>query len=79
MLLGHLEEFPIKSTKPKLFIIGDDDNFTSVSNFEKRTANMKEPKELVIVENGDHFWAEKKDLVYLSKTINNWIIKNNIL
>jgi alpha/beta superfamily hydrolase len=56
-----------KSTKPKLFIMGSNDNFTSTKKFLDHMKSFPDPKEYHIVEEEDHFWvrSEEKILHYL--------------
>ncbi|KAI8907317.1 Alpha/Beta hydrolase protein, partial [Gorgonomyces haynaldii] len=51
----------------KLLIIGDKDNFTSVSSFKSWTDQVPDPKIVHVVEDCNHFWfgKERKILQYL--------------
>jgi len=55
MLLGHLlEEGYIH--KPKFFIMGKSDNFTSESTFVSSYNKFPEPKQMILLPDVDHFW-----------------------
>ena len=43
---------------PKLFILGDKDNFTSVSTFQSFCKKIAEPKTVLIVKDVNHFWND---------------------
>ncbi|EGC40249.1 hypothetical protein DICPUDRAFT_25367 [Dictyostelium purpureum] len=77
MLLGSLLPHASNSLKPKYFLIGDSDNFTSVSTFKKRLKDFKGDKlESKIFEGVDHFYGgNEKDL---AKEIAKWICKVSI-
>jgi alpha/beta superfamily hydrolase len=45
---------------PKLFVIGDTDNFTSISTIKEIVQSVSEPKELVIVDDTDHYCFGKE-------------------
>lgn len=44
-----------QSNIPKLFILGDQDNFTSVSTMQNLMEHITEPKQLIILDGLDHF------------------------
>ena len=48
---------------PKLFILGDSDNFTSVSTLEELVKNADEPKQMKIYPDCDHFYGGKEQLL----------------
>ncbi len=51
-------------TKPKLFLLGDSDNFASASSFEKWLQDhVAQPTEFHLIENLDHFWFGKENLI----------------
>ena len=58
-------------TKPKLFVVGSQDQFANRELVEKVVASFDEPKKLVIVEDGDHFLTGKLGL--LDHAIKDWI------
>jgi alpha/beta superfamily hydrolase len=58
-------------TKPKLFVQGGDDQFGSRKNVEKLFATLPEPKQLTFVENADHFFTGKLEL--LGAAIDAWM------
>mmetsp|Transcript_8168 Transcript_8168/g.9058 ORF Transcript_8168/g.9058 Transcript_8168/m.9058 type:complete len:227 (-) Transcript_8168:154-834(-) len=72
MLLGHLLE-KANSTKPKFFIMGDNDNFTSISKFNRRLEALPDPKEQVILRGADHFYAGYEE--ELCQALQCWIEK----
>ncbi len=49
--------------KPKLIIAGDHDFVCSLGELEKLFSSLKQPKELKIIENSDHFLGGKEDLI----------------
>lgn len=65
----------LHNSKPKLFLMGDHDDFTSVEIFDKFYNNLPEPKNRQIFPNIDHFWSEGEDL--LTDSIEKWIQKLN--
>jgi alpha/beta superfamily hydrolase len=66
MLLGPLLD-KAKSKKPKFFITGAKDNFTSPKKFQHYLKHFPEPLEYHIIEDEDHFWSgtEEKITQYL--------------
>jgi uncharacterized protein len=48
---------------PKLFVLGDSDDFTSVSTMNALFEGVSEPKELVIVPGADHFCFGQESLI----------------
>jgi alpha/beta superfamily hydrolase len=60
-----------KCDKPKLFLWGSNDEFGSKENIDAMYASLHEPKELVIVEGVDHFFAGKLERV--GEAINTWL------
>jgi uncharacterized protein len=57
--------------KPKLFVQGAKDQFGSRANVEKLYAELVEPKELVFVENADHFFTGH--LSEMAVVIDQWL------
>jgi len=57
--------------KPKLILQGANDQFGSRANVEALFAEMSEPKQLVIVEGAEHFFAGKLDQV--AAAITSWL------
>lgn len=49
-------EFLNECAKPKLFISGDRDRYGPRKKLEELVASLPEPKKLVLVEGGDHFF-----------------------
>eukprot|EP01100_Stratorugosa_tubuloviscum_P004227 TRINITY_DN204_c4_g1_i1.p1 TRINITY_DN204_c4_g1~~TRINITY_DN204_c4_g1_i1.p1 ORF type:complete len:233 (-),score=77.74 TRINITY_DN204_c4_g1_i1:159-857(-) len=60
--------------KPKLFIIGSNDNFTAIEALRSFVSTLDEPKQLKIIENIDHFWFDNEKMEILAKMIRDWII-----
>jgi hypothetical protein len=60
--------------KPKLIIQGGNDQFGSSVNIEALYAALPEPKQIVIVEGADHFFAGR--LAEVSAAITGWIESN---
>jgi alpha/beta superfamily hydrolase len=60
-------------TKPKLLVQGANDQFGSRGNLERLFHSMPEPKELVFVDNGDHFFSGHLD--EMAAAIDAWLIK----
>lgn len=58
-------------SKPKLIVQGGNDQFGSRANVERLFAELPEPKRLVIVDSGDHFFAGKLDRV--TAAITDWL------
>ncbi|KYQ89577.1 hypothetical protein DLAC_09533 [Tieghemostelium lacteum] len=72
MLLGPLLQSTLDSLKPKFFVTGDQDNFTSTSTFKKRLSQMKgEDITFKIIPNLDHFYGGSENK--LSREILKWI------
>jgi len=64
-------EFLQACTKPKLFISGTRDEFAPVNNLEQIFSQVAEPKEMVLVEDADHFFVGRLNLVQTA--IENWV------
>jgi len=62
-----------ESTKPKLFVVGTEDEFAEQERVKDLVASLKEPKRLVMVEGADHFFAGKLDQV--DRAIREWLGK----
>jgi hypothetical protein len=52
---------PLSRSIPKLFIMGTNDNFTSLSNFESKVGGLNGQ---VKVHPGDHFWFGSEELLF---------------
>ncbi len=63
-----------KVNKPKFFIIGDRDDFTTLEVFQKEYKDMPEPKNIKIFPDVDHFWSGSEDI--LTDTIIKWFEDN---
>ena len=57
--------------KPKLFVSGARDQFGPRTKLEALVASLPEPKKLVIIEGGDHFFEGR--LRELREAIENWV------
>jgi len=60
--------------KPKFFIIGDRDDFTTLDVFRKEYKQMPEPKDIKIFQGVDHFWSGSENK--LTEAIINWFKDN---
>lgn len=61
-------------SKPKLFISGDHDQYGPVAEVEAVVRTAPDPKELVWIPGGDHFFAGKLDQVQAA--ISDWVERN---
>jgi alpha/beta superfamily hydrolase len=73
VLGGHYGSI-LKSSKPKLFIMGDCDGFTSVSQLESRVRSM-ENATMHIISSGGHFSLESRHQATLVELIAAFIAK----
>jgi alpha/beta superfamily hydrolase len=64
-------EFLRECTKPKLFVSGARDQFGPRAKLEALVASLAEPKKLVLVEGGDHFFEGR--LRELREVIEAWV------
>ena len=64
-------EFLANCTKPKLFVSGARDRFGPKAQLEALVASLPEPKKLVTIEGGDHFFAGR--LHELREVIETWL------
>jgi len=64
-------EFLRSCAKPKLFVSGARDQFGPRAKLEALVASVPEPKKLVIVEGGDHFFEGR--LRELREAIESWV------
>lgn len=64
-------EFLQDCGKPKLFISGARDQFGPKGKLEAMIASIPDPKELVIIEGGDHFFEGR--LREMREAIENWV------
>lgn len=60
-----------RCAKPKLLIQGGEDQFSSRENLEALFATLPEPKQMVIIEDADHFFAGHLDEV--GPAIGSWL------
>ncbi len=70
---AYIYQFLQDCIKPKLFVSGSRDEFTSEARLRQIYESAAEPKELVIVEGGDHFFAGH--LPEMQKAIHDWVTK----
>ena len=71
-----LNDFVFKeysSKLPKLFIIGDRDEFTPIYEFKLQILKVTDPKEVVIIPNESHFWLANESKII--ETCLKWIEK----
>ena len=61
-------------SKPKFFIIGDRDDFTTLDVFQKEYNKMPEPKDIKIFPSVDHFWSGSETI--LTETTIDWFNNN---
>ena len=61
-------------SKPKFFIIGDRDDFTTLRVFQKEYKEMPEPKDIKIFPGVDHFWNGSERI--LTETTIDWFNNN---
>jgi len=64
-------DFLRECSKPKLFVSGARDQFGPRARLEALVASVAEPKKLVIIEGGDHFFEGR--LRELREAIENWV------
>ncbi|KAJ3324236.1 hypothetical protein HDV06_000275 [Boothiomyces sp. JEL0866] len=57
---------------PKLFIIGDTDNFTSISSWNNFVKDIPEPKNTSVIPGADHFWGRNTN--ELIRIIDQWAV-----
>ncbi len=61
------------SKKPKLFVVGTEDEFAARERVEELERTLEGPKQLVFVEHADHFFVGKLD--QLDRAIRDWMEK----
>ena len=66
----------MESNKPKLFIIGTHDNFTSIGNFNRYVSGFKDPKDVEIIEGIDHFFYKQE--LKLFQLVESWLLTHNL-
>ena len=64
-------DFLAGCTKPKLFVSGARDQFGPRAEMEELVASLPEPKKLVLIEGGDHFFEGR--LRELREAIEQWV------
>jgi hypothetical protein len=64
-------DFLRECAKPKLFVSGARDQFGPRAKLEALVASVPEPKKLVLIEGGDHFFEGR--LRELRETIEGWV------
>jgi len=68
---NYTYEFLRDCVKPKLFVSGARDQFGPKAKLEAMVASLPEPKKLVLIEGGDHFFEGR--LRELRETIEAWV------
>ena len=64
-------EFLQPCTKPKLFVSGARDQFGPRAKLEALVGSLPEPKKLVLIEGGDHFFEGR--LREMREAIESWV------
>ena len=64
-------DFLLECTKPKLFVSGARDQFGPKAQLEAMVASAPDPKKLVLIEGGDHFFEGR--LRELRESIESWV------
>jgi alpha/beta superfamily hydrolase len=67
-------DFLQSCTKPKLFVSGSRDQFGPRAQLEQTVTTFADPKKLVLIEAGDHFFEGR--LRELREAIENWVKEN---
>jgi uncharacterized protein len=70
-------DFLKECTKPKLFVSGARDQFGPPAKLEALVASMPEPKKLVLIQGGDHFFEGR--LRELREAIESWMAADGSL
>lgn len=70
---AYTYQFLQSCIKPKLFVSGSRDQYSSEKNLRAMFAMLAEPKELVLVEGGDHFF--EGHLAEMQSAIHDWVEK----
>ena len=68
---GYTYEFLRDCTKPKLFVSGSDDQFSTRAALTQMVESLKEPKKLVFIEGADHFFEGQLPL--MQTLVGDWI------
>jgi uncharacterized protein len=71
---GYTYKYLPECRQPKLFISGDRDQYGPVAGVEAVVATAPEPKQLVWIEDADHFFVGKLDQVQAA--IVEWVTRN---
>jgi alpha/beta superfamily hydrolase len=69
---AHYSHVDVKGGIPKLYVLGNQDDFTSVDTMKSLVEQVSEPKELRIVQ-GEHFFFEREGI--LAKELIDWFSK----
>ena len=67
-------DFLQSCTKPKLFVSGSRDQFGPRAQLEQTVTTFADPKKLVLIEAGDHFFEGR--LREVREAIENWVKEN---
>lgn len=68
---AYTYEFLQECTKPKLFISGSEDQFSTREALTEMVGSLQGPKKLIFVEGADHFFAGQLPL--MQAEIRNWV------
>lgn len=80
ILFGGHYKAVVEADVPKLFIMGDNDGFTSVKQLESRVASCKGSTGVAIVRKVGHFELETDQYdSYISELIVKWLMDNQAL
>jgi hypothetical protein len=63
-------DFLVSCTKPKLFVSGSRDQFASPASLQGLVQSLADPKKLVIIEAGDHFFEGR--LREMREAVESW-------
>eukprot|EP00457_Paulinella_chromatophora_P008544 gb/GEZN01008580.1/.p1 GENE.gb/GEZN01008580.1/~~gb/GEZN01008580.1/.p1 ORF type:complete len:366 (+),score=57.27 gb/GEZN01008580.1/:58-1155(+) len=63
------------SSKPKLWVCGDQDSFTDKSSFLTEASLLQQPRQIVLIEGADHFWFGTEKA--LASVIFNWLLHHH--
>jgi alpha/beta superfamily hydrolase len=72
---GSDHAYLFECAKPKLFVQGSRDEHGDIGKVEELVGQMPEPKQLVVIEGADHFFAGQ--LPHVSAAIRQWLLKRH--
>jgi alpha/beta superfamily hydrolase len=64
-----------KSKKPKLFLLGDYDQFTSENSLDSFISSLEGEKKKVMIPGADHFFFDFEE--HLDKNVEIWLKENH--